>query len=249
MDSKPFLQFESGWNTLSSAFELSRGRVDLWRLQLNQSERDLTLQERVLDVGERARADRFHFARDRRRFIAARAQLRSILGKYLGMDPRTLTFSYGPRGKPHLNAPIGFNITHSGELSLVAVACERDVGVDLEELRAMENVEDIAERFFSARENAELQRLQSSARQEAFFCCWTLKEAYVKATGDGLAQPTEAFDVGFARGGPVRLLNVEGDSEESCRWELLGFFPASGYVGALAVEGHDWELSRYDYHP
>ena len=113
----------------------------------------------------------------------------------------------------------------------------------------MEDVEAIAQRFFSAQENAELMLLEKAARQKAFFCCWTLKEAYVKATGDGLAQPTEAFDVGFVRGGPVGLLNVVGKPEEVFRWELLGFSPAPHYVGAIAVEGHDWELRRCDYRP
>ena len=239
--------FESNWNTSSQVFELARSHVDLWRLQLNPPERYCGLLRQVLNADEIARADRFHFDRDRRRFIAARAQLRMILGRYLVRDPQAITFSYGPRSKPHIAESVGFNLSHSDDLAVVTVAHARSVGVDIEAIRTMKERDRIAGRFFSARENAALLSIPDSERTEAFFRCWTLKEAYVKATGDGLAQPTESFEVTFGRGEQTELLRVDGKPEEASRWKLIEFSPAPNFVGALAVEGHDWELRRFEY--
>ena len=125
-------------------------------------------------------------------------------------------------------------------------ARQQRVGVDLEAIRALDDIEGIARRFFSARENAALVNTPVSEQSEAFFRCWTLKEAFVKATGDGLARPTESFDVAFGRG-EAELLSVEGKPDEASRWKLFQFSPAANFVGALAVEGQDWELRRFEY--
>jgi 4'-phosphopantetheinyl transferase len=244
-----FLELEPAWSITSPDFKLSLGYVDLWRLQLNLPEKIQDRLTQVLSAEELTRADRFKFERDRRCFIAARAQLRTIVGNYLESDPRALAFKYEARGKPFLDAPIRFNITHSKELALVAIAHQRNVGVDLESIRAMKDIEKIANRFFSASESTELAGLEEVEQLQAFFRCWTLKEAWIKATGDGLSQPTESFDVAFGRDGPVRLLNVEGKPEEPNRWQLLGLLPAPGYIGALAVEGQEWELRCFDFIP
>ena len=221
--------------------------MDLWRLHLNPPERYGGHLLQVLNTEEIARADRFHFDRDRKRFIAARAQLRMILGRYLARDAQELTFLYGPRNKPHVAETVGFNLSHSDDLAVVAVALERNTGVDIESIRTLKERDRIARRFFSARENATLLSFPDSDRTEAFFRCWTLKEAYVKATGDGLAQPTESFDIAFDRGEQTELLRVGGKPEEASRWKLIEFSPAPNFAGALAVEGHDWELRRFEY--
>ncbi len=250
-DPHPVPQSECDWADAPNALSLTRDHVHIWRVQLNCSEHALRLFEQTLEPEERARAERFHFERDRRRFIAARAQLRMILARYVGIDPYALVFSYGSRGKPFLaqasKPPLKFNLSHSGELALVAVTRDRDIGVDLEEVRSFDDAGGLAERFFSPQENAVLRALPETARLEAFFCCWTLKEAYVKATGDGLALATDSFDVAFARGEPVRLLRVEGDSGEASRWSLVGLAPAPGYIGGVAVEGHDWSMTFWDF--
>jgi len=167
----------------------------------------------------------------------------------LGKDPKAIAFSYGPRGKPHVTAPIEFYLSHSEDLAIVAVAHERRVGVDLEAIRIIEDIEGVARRFFSTRENAALMNVPKAERGEAFFRCWTLKEAYVKATGDGLAQPTRLFDVDFGRSGSTGLLSVEGKPEEASRWKLFEFSPAPSFVGAVAVEGQNCDLRRFDYSP
>jgi 4'-phosphopantetheinyl transferase len=231
----------------------SHDQVDVWSVRLTRSDQELTILEQTLSFNERARADRFRFERDRSRFIAARANLRMILSRYIGIDPRSLAFSYGPHGKPALAQPIEagalkFNLSHSGELALVAVTQDRDVGVDLEEMRFIEDADKIAEQFFSPRENETLRALSGAEKLEAFFHCWTRKEAYLKATGDGLARPTRSFDVTLAPDEPARLVNVEGQSLEASRWSLVGLVPARGYVGAVAVQGHRWtaELRAVD---
>jgi 4'-phosphopantetheinyl transferase len=248
--SHPVPPSECDWADAPNALSLTRDHVHIWRVHLNCSKSAVRLFDETLAPEERARAERFHFDRDRRRFIAARAQLRMILARYVGVDPHALVFTYGSRGKPSLaqplEPPIRFNLSHSGELALVGITLDRDIGVDLEEVRSFDDIDRLAERFFSPGENAHLRALPDAARLEAFFCCWTLKEAYVKATGDGLGRATESFDVAFARGEPVRLLSVEGDSGEASRWRLGGLAPALGYVGAAAVEGHDWSIAFWD---
>jgi 4'-phosphopantetheinyl transferase len=241
-------QPECRWADPPDTLALPRDQVHLWKVRLNQTETQLRLLEQTLTSDELARAERFHFERDRRRFIAAHGHFRTILGRYAGVDPRALVFSYGLRGKPFFAqpfeaGPLKFNLSHSGELALIAVTQCRDVGVDLEEIHALDASERIADRFFSPRENSALRALPEAERLEAFFRCWTLKEAYVKATGTGLARATDSFDVTFTRGEPARLLSVDGQLEEAYFWSLVGLAPALGYVGAVAAEGRDWTMA------
>ena len=234
------------WLEPPSTPTLSRGQVDLWKVPLKRTDSELQLLEQSLARDERTRAERFRFDRDRRRFIAAHGLLRSILGRYIDVAPSALRFASWPLGKPFLVQPpranLTFNLSHSGELALVAVTQDRRVGIDIEEIRFIDEVEVLAQRFLSPQENLVFQGLACEYKLEAFFDCWTRKEAYVKATGDGLSRRTESFDVAFAPRESARLLNVEGQPKEASRWSLLGLVPASGYVGAIAVEGHNWTL-------
>ena len=193
----------------------------------------------ALSADERDRAGRFHFERDRRRFVVARGLLRLLLGRYLDVDPAALAFGYGPRGKPFLDGfeEPRFNLSHSGGLALLAFASGRDVGVDIEQERPLPGSEDIALHYFSAWEAAELRRLRADEREAAFFRCWTRKEAFIKATGDGLSQPLDAFDVTLAPGEPARLLRVLGEHEAARRFWLEDLRPAPDFAGALAVDG------------
>jgi 4'-phosphopantetheinyl transferase len=175
-----------------------------------------------------------------------------ILGRYAGLDPRALVFMYGLRGKPVFAQVdlegLKFNLAHSGEMALIGVTLYRDIGVDLEEIHSLYDAPRIAERFFSPRESAALRAFPEAERLEAFFRCWTLKEAYLKATGDGLARAIDSFDVTFARGDSPRLRSAEGKPEELWRWSLVQLAPAPGYVGAVAVEGHGWTMTCWqDY--
>ncbi|PYT03886.1 MAG: 4'-phosphopantetheinyl transferase [Acidobacteria bacterium] len=234
------------WVDRTEPLPLSRDQVHLWKIRLNRAESDILPLKQTLTPDELARAGRFFFERDRRRFTAARGQLRLILGRYLGTRPGDLQFSYGDCGKPFFIQPasgpsIKFNLSHSGERALLGVTLDREIGVDLEQIHSLEDADVIAERFFSPGENARLLAVPREERLQAFFCCWTLKEAYVKATGDGLVRPTQSFDVEFGCG-RARLLHIDGHSQEALRWSLVDLAPERRYVGGLAVEGHGWSL-------
>ena len=219
--------------------------VHVWLASLDQLHvRQLA---QTLSEEELARADRFHFHRDRERFIVCRGVLRTILSRYLCVEPCRLRICYGPYGKPYLEEEVEedklqFNLSHSRGLALYAFTRGRNIGVDLEYIRRMTDFGQIAARFFSRNENSALNALPESQRQEAFFNCWTRKEAYIKAIGNGLMHPLNSFDVSLAPGEPARLLNVEGDPQEASRWSLKSLNPAPGYIAALAVAGHDWQL-------
>jgi 4'-phosphopantetheinyl transferase len=206
----------------------------------------------TLSEEEHRKAKCFHFEQDRKRFIVGRGVLRTILGLYLGVEPSLLRFCYNSHGKPYLADRFGggalqFNLSHSHELALYAFTRGREIGVDLEYIRYIPDAEQIAASFFSARENTVLHTLPTSQKQETFFNCWTRKEAYIKAIGNGLAQPLDKFDVSLAPGEPARLLSVDGAPEEASRWSLKALTPAPGYVAALAVEGHNWSLTYWQF--
>ena len=213
--------------------------VDVWRIDLQPPAVVLTAVERLLADDELERADRFRFERDRRRFVAARAALRLLLGGLLAVDAREIVFAYGPHGKPALAARFAgactFNVSHSDELALVAISRDAALGVDVEHMRPLPDADAIAVHAFSPREIAGLRALPADDRHAAFFACWTRKVAYLKALGSGLAKPLDAFDVTFAPGDVARL-SVPGDDLETDRWSMHALDPAPAYAGALVVE-------------
>jgi 4'-phosphopantetheinyl transferase len=223
---------------------LEGDQVDVWLARLDLPAETLGPLRRTLSADEGARADRFHFPRDRDRFIAARGMLRAILSRYLAEAPDALRFSYNAYGKPELVGAAGlcFNLSHSHDLAIYAVAREREVGVDVEHVRAEFAGEGIAERFFSPREVAALQALPAEQRVAGFFNCWTRKEAYIKARGMGLSLALDRFDVSLAPDAPAALLTVCDDPAEAGRWTLCALDAGPGYVAALAVAGQSWQM-------
>jgi 4'-phosphopantetheinyl transferase len=227
--------------------------VHIWRARLDQSEACVQRLRQTLSADELARARRFRFQRDRKHFIAGRGLLRLILARYLDLEPSQLRFRYGPHGKPSLvtMSPLetpNFNASDSGGLALYAVTRGRKVGIDLEQIRTDCPCEQIAEQFFSSREKAMLQDLQTEqAKRKAFFGCWTRKEAYIKARGEGLSLPLDQFDVSLAPGEPAKLLEMRGDPLEASRWSLHELYPGPGYAAALAVEGHGVRLACWEW--
>ncbi|PKO23429.1 MAG: 4'-phosphopantetheinyl transferase [Chloroflexi bacterium HGW-Chloroflexi-1] len=240
------MTFEQAGDSPPPYCTLLSDEVHVWRMPLEQPAGCVRQLLQSLSADERTRAAQFHFERDRRRFIVARGALRIILGSYLSLEPSHLQFGCGSHGKPYLSKPdycaIRFNLAHSHELALYALSYGREIGVDIEYIRPMPNIEQIVGRFFSASESAALQALPPGQQLEAFFNCWTRKEAYIKAIGDGLAQPLDQFQVSLAPGELPQLLRVEKNSSEVARWRMEALKPAPGYVAALAVEGFDWSL-------
>jgi 4'-phosphopantetheinyl transferase len=194
-----------------------------------------------------ARAERFHFRIDRQRWVVGRGVVRRLLGNYLGVRPAEVRLWYNSHGKPALAGESGrggvkFNVSHSGELLLLAIGKSRAVGVDVEHVRPMPDWRELAGRFFAPTEIASLDRLPDAERHRAFFQCWTRKEAYVKAHGLGLTLPLDRFAVTLAPDEPARLVSTDHDPAQLGRWTLRDVSPRSDYVAALAVEGSGWDL-------
>lgn len=213
--------------------------VDLWRAELDLDPAQLSAFSSTLSPDEADRSRRFHRDSDRHRFVAGRGWLRRILGDCLGVDPAVLRFAYDINGKPRLAGAdhqwLRFNMSNSDALALYAVCTEREVGVDVERVSVDVDVEALAQRFFSAAERAELAALPANDRRQAFFDCWTRKEAYLKAVGIGLGIPTQDFSVSVRSGGPVELtVPAEGAVR---RWSLYAVDAGTGYAAAVAVEG------------
>jgi 4'-phosphopantetheinyl transferase len=222
---------------------INPNEVHVW-----QAELDPHMAERLLPLlspDERLRVERFRFNKDRNHFLVARGLLRSILASYLRMAPEQVRFSYAEKGKPALqgsapSALINFNLAHSHERALYAFSQMRQLGVDLEFIREDLADEAVARRFFSSAEVRTLLSLPLAIRKEAFFSCWTRKEAYIKARGEGLSMPLDQFDVSFAPQEPACLLRNHTDPHETARWSMQSVQVPTGYVAALVVEGNDW---------
>jgi len=233
----------------SGSWDLAPDEIHVWRAGLDEPEGKVRRLARLLSDEERERADRFVLDRVRRRFIVGRALLRTILGRYLGPSPDQIRFAYGAHGKPALAPPddeagLRFNVSHSDGLALYAIGRGREIGVDVERIRPLPGAERIAERFFSLPERTALQALPASAKLEAFFTCWTRKEAYIKARGDGLGHPLDQFAVTLAPGEPARLWPAGADDgHEVSRWSLEALPPAPGYVAAVAARGRGWRVA------
>ncbi len=239
------------WSSKPDQLKLEQDEIHLWRALLNCEEEMLHKYETTLAPDEKSRANRFVASKDRNSFLATRGILRELLGRYADCPPANVVFRYGTQGKPSLFAnglkrAVQFNVSHSHGLALLAFAADRAVGVDVELIRPDFTGDEIAERYFSPEEVAELRALPASSRAEGFFLCWTRKEAYIKGRGEGLHIPLDSFRVSLTPGEPARLT-----SADSSRWCLTSIRPETGYVGALVAEGaasqnryFHWDASR-----
>lgn len=242
--------------------EIWRDPPDDWRLDSNalhiwafSLDRTAVEQERfwsVLSSDEQARARRFYFEKDRHHFVTARGILRHLLGRYLSLPPNKIRLVYGEQSKPALDAShrrngrmLHFNLSHSSGMGLTAFAWDTVLGIDIERVRPLSDGPDIAKHYFSAAENDIFVRLPSTIQSEAFFNCWTRKEAFIKAIGDGLTYPLDRFDVAFVPGEAARLLCVEGSSQKAARWRLIALDPEPGYAAALVAESGAWQPVLY----
>lgn len=240
------------WQDPPNELIIGVDQVDVWRINLQLPAEGLELLSRTLSPDEIDRSVRFHFQKDREQFIAARGGLRDILSRYLTVSPAQLQFNYSPYGKPALGGEsvtsgLSFNLSHSHQLALVAVTRGCAVGVDLEWMRSELADEQIARRFFSKVEVQSLLEQPLLLQKEAFFTCWTRKEAYIKARGEGLSLPLDQFDVALIPGEPARLLATRPDPHEAERWSLFHLAPGPGYVAALAVAAQSLHLKYWQW--
>jgi 4'-phosphopantetheinyl transferase len=241
---------ETIWQPPNADQSLPHDEVHVWRASLDQPPW-LSDFFATLAADERERAARFHFQKDRDHYITARGLLRTLLSHYLKLRPHDLSFGYSAHGKPFLVSPpasdLRFNVSHSHGLGLFAFTRRRDLGIDIEQIRPDFAGEQIAERFFSAGEVTTLRRLPASQQAAAFFNCWTRKEAYIKARGEGLSLPLHMFDVSLAPGEPAALLATRVAPGETSRWSMIKLAPGAGYKAALVVEGQAWRLRCWQW--
>jgi len=234
--------------------QLAPGEVHSWCATLDVPPETSARLYSTLTTEERSRSARFRYDCDRRRFIVAHGVLRDLLGRYLRTRPSRIAYVYNAFGKPDLSPNVGgslkFNLSHSGDLALVAIAADSDVGVDLECVRAQPEYTEIALAFLSSTERDHLNALPRHRYAEAFLGCWTKKEAHLKARGDGLAIPLNSFSVPMTTSpalGPVHVGITSNDFVPAKCWSFYTLRPAPGYVGALAIEGTGWHLRQWKW--
>lgn len=236
------------WRTPPESPSLPDGGVHIWLLQLDRPQPVIDRMFSLLAEDEQARAERFVRPIHGRRFTVAHAELRTVLAKYTTLQPEEIEFETNEYGKPHINqtTDIAFNLSHSGDLALVAVTTHPAIGVDIEHYRDKLEADKIARRHFSDREVDVLFSLPEAQREEAFYACWTRKEAYIKARGEGLALGLKRFDVAFAPGARPELLRSEDGEAELSRWTFIALQTAERNAAACVVEGPLGEVSYWD---
>ena len=224
---------------MEELFRLGAHEIHVWSMRLDLPHVVLSRLESTLSPEEASQAGRFRFAADRDRYVAAHGLLRVLLANYLGTSPGRVALIAASGGKPRVARPesLRFSLSHAATMALVAVSADREVGIDLEQIGEVDDLGRLAETCFSPAEVATLASLPKSQRLRAFYAGWTRKEAFLKATGDGLSRPLSSFAVSLPPDEPPRLLHVQGDPRAPERYWLVALEPAAGYVGALAVDG------------
>lgn len=220
--------------------QLLSPKTALWRIDLKSLAVAAPELRELLTQDELQHAARFHFDRDRLCFTITRSLLRIILAGLTHNSPHDLRFTYSDRGKPQLensDGSLAFNVSHSGESALIGVSRRKQIGVDIERIREDFDVRAIAQRFFSERERKELFSIPERDQFQAFFQCWTLKESFIKALGEGLSHPLHQFDVSFRPGSDISLC-TRPDASDSANWRLWTVDVGPGYAGAITLS-HD----------
>lgn len=227
------------WNNPPKNLALTSSEIAVWRMNLNLSSTEVQKRLTLLNSEEQSKAKRFHFEQHQRRFIVARSTLKMILGQYLNIAPQTIEFEYSSRGKPRLSDhlsgdKIQFNTSHSEELAIYAITCDRPIGVDVEYIRTIKDAKHLAQRFFTPQEYEQISPLSSPDLEKAFFQLWTAKEAYLKATGEGIAGGLDQVEVCLTP--PLKLINLP-QNQSRVNWTISSFMPHPNYQGAVVVQG------------
>ncbi|MGB3402568.1 MAG: 4'-phosphopantetheinyl transferase superfamily protein [Microcoleaceae cyanobacterium] len=234
----------ANWLSPPNHLKLTADQVDIWQADLNLSAQQLTQFQFILSDDEQQRAERFRFDKDRNQYIAARGILRTLLGQYLDISPKALNFSYSDKGKPSLSTsdltqPIQFNLSHSNHKALYGMTLNRQIGIDLEYMRTIEALS-LAKRFFSQQEFIQLHSTPNEVRKQLFFQLWTAKEAYLKATGEGLSG-LEKVEISLEK---MQLLSTENPQKLLSNWSIFSLNINPEYIAAVAVAG---EQLNYRY--
>jgi 4'-phosphopantetheinyl transferase len=239
------------WPTTAAPPPLPPGELHVWRAETTLAADALAAILSALPDDEQHAAQQVRIPAARARFIVARGLTRWLLAHYLQCDVRAVQLTYGPIGKLHLAPPepLRFNATHSGDLVLVAIARDADVGVDVELLRPLPKFQELAERYYCQREIATLAALAADARHAAFFLAWTRKEALLKGVGKGLTFPLCDVEVTLTPGEPARLLKFGDTPGDAAPWRLWHLEPGEGYVGAVAATQPSLAVRQFSWQP
>lgn len=240
------------WLTPLTDLCLTTKTVHVWRANLDEYHNLNAVLDDILSTDEKIRADKYRQSVHRIRFRLARGILRILISQYLGINPGDLEFRYDFYGKPWLrfdNERLNFNISHSHSWGLYAFTYGRKVGIDIERIQPMKDIDRIIRQVFSEQEMKAFYHLSTGQRLEGFYRCWTRKEAVVKALGKGLSYNIQSFTVSLMLSDPCLLLKDAQDQGIVSQYRLNHLSPIAGYVGALAVEGNDWILESWDFPP
>lgn len=236
-----FREWEDSACSRRAAASLGTDEIQVWMATAPQDEAGLKVLGRTFSPDERERTERFSVSEPRCQFVFGRALLRQLLGACLNVEPAALAFGYQPRGKPFLtqsalDGDLRFNLSHSGRMVAIALAREREVGVDLESIHRLDDWPLLAGRIFSPRELRELRSLPKPQQREAFFNGWTQKEAYLKATGEGLTDALPAIEVTLAPGKEPELLGLPTGPEAARQWAIRVIPLPPDFAGAVVFE-------------
>jgi 4'-phosphopantetheinyl transferase len=222
--------------------------LHVWCVRLARPPAAVSALFTILSSDEQARAAKFHFAEDRAHYVVGRATLRLLLGRYEGVEPTAVTFHYSLHGKPAMmGSDLRFNVSHAAGVALLAFARGHEVGVDVEAVRPLPDAHRVAKRFFAAAEYEAYTAVPDAQKPHAFFNCWTRKEAFIKAIGEGLSCPLKSFEVTLRPDEPAQLLYVRGRQTEAAGWQLHALEPLPGFVGAVLAERGAWQLHCWQW--
>ncbi len=219
--------------------------IDVWCYFLETTPASVRRFEEVLSSDEIERADRFRFPHLRSHFIVAHGVLRHLLSGYVDAAPGAIRFACGPQGKPEIDQPradLRFNLSHSGDLAVCAVGTPRYLGIDVEKMRRVPDLQELANRFFSPEESNDLAAAPPGSTERSFFTCWTRKEAYIKAVGGGLSIPLDSFRVTILPEEDPRILRCNAFPVPAAEWNLVAFDPGDEYIAAIGYAGESAEI-------
>ena len=248
------LMYSDQWQKNSYGLRLSSHEIHIWCADLKRALAEQAILYDLLSIDERKRVSEYKFEKDAQYYTCARGILRTILGRYLTMEPQNIHFLYNDYGKPYLVTEkksnfVQFNLSHSGDLALYVFSKDYEVGIDLEKVKSFDNLLDIAQQFFSVQEIANLNTVQAERRLESFYKCWTRKESVIKAIGCGLSFPLDQFTVSFAHNEPARIVDLQLASSINKVWSLYSVDTIPGYQGAVTVIGPevDFNFKQFTY--
>ena len=242
------------WRETSEILPVTSSEIQVWRIHLARPSVEILRLQKVLSADEQSQAARFHFDRDQRRFVIRRAVRRQLLAAQLETSPATIQIESANFQKPKIVSPenskrLRFNCSHSADWALIAVAREREVGVDLEQHRPLPDAEDLAGKIFSDAENRELTALPPALKLQGFFNGWTRKEAFVKAIGLGLSYPLNRFSVSLSPNRPAAILEVADNPPALEKWSMISLELNPDYSAALVFEGKKSDVKFLEWNP